>query len=102
MSQSKSKNDDSVTTDTLRDDVESLRADIRELANDARRYARQKVEGVTETVRESTGDAVERGRTVVGDEYEKALEYARRNPLAAVSFGVVVGVVLGAIFRGRS
>ncbi len=100
MNRTRSKNN-LVTSDNLRDDVESLREDVRELAGDARRYARQKVDGFTETVRESTGDVIDRGRAVVGDEYDRALDYVRRNPLAAVSFGVIVGMALGAIFRGH-
>lgn len=99
MNRSKAKNN-LITSDTLRDDVDTLRGDVRELAGDARRYARQKVDHLAETVRETTGDAIERGRSVVGDEYDRALDYVRRNPLAAVSFGVVVGMALGAIFRG--
>lgn len=98
----RTKKNSLVTPDNLRDDVESLRDDVRELAGDARRYARQKVNGLADTVRESTGDALDRSRAVVGDEYERALDYVRRNPLAAVSFGVIVGMALGAIFRGRN
>ncbi len=100
MNRSKTRNE-SITTDTLREDVGELREDVRELAHDARRYARQKVDDLAETVRGSTSDTLERGRAVVGDEYDRALDYVRRNPLAAVSFGVVLGMALGAILRGR-
>lgn len=100
MNRTKSKNH-VVSSDTIRDDVETLRGDVRELAGDARLYARQKVNGLTDSVRGTAHDAIDRGREAVGSEYDRALDYVRQNPLAAVSFGVVVGVALGALFRGR-
>ncbi len=98
MNRNKSKNS-GVTTDDLREDVEDLREDVRELAHDAGRYARQKVNHIADSVRESTGERLDRGRAVVTDEYDRAIEYVRRNPLAAVSIGVVLGMALSSLFR---
>lgn len=100
MTQAKSKNQNT-TTDTLREDVEALREDVAELALDARKYARQKFDGLSETVRETTGEALERSRHVVGNEYDRALDYARQNPLATLSIGLLAGFVFGTLSRGR-
>lgn len=100
MNRTKSKNN-GVTSDTLRHDVETLKGDVAELAEDARKYARQRVNGLTDTVKETATGAIERSRSVVGNEYDRALDFARQNPLASVSFGLVVGFALGTILRGR-
>ena len=100
ISRSKSKNH-GVTTDTLRGDVEALREDVTELATDTRRYARAKVNGLTESVRESAEEAIDHGRQLVGTEYERAIDYARRNPLATLSVGLLAGFLAGTLLRGR-
>lgn len=100
MSRTKSKNRNT-TADTLLKDVETLRDDVAELALDARKYARQKFSGLSESVRESTGEALERSRDVVGNECDRALDYARQNPLATLSFGLLAGFVFGALACGR-
>lgn len=101
VSRAKSKNHN-VTTDTLREDIEALRGDVAELATDTRRYAREKVHGLTDTVRETATDAIDRSRHVVGDEYDRAIDYARRNPLATLSVGLLAGFLAGTLLRGRS
>jgi len=99
-SRTKSKNH-GVTTDTLRSDVEALREDVAELATDTRRYARERVHGLTDTVRESAGEAIDHGRQLVGNEYERAIDYARQNPLATLSVGLLAGFLAGTLLRGR-
>ncbi len=88
---------------------------IRDFADDARRYMHESMDTVREktdqtiaAVREHSGEFVdstiegfERGKEVISDEYERAIHYIRKNPLTAVSIGVFAGVVLGAIFGGR-
>lgn len=99
-SRTKSRNH-SITTDTLREDIESLRSDVAELATDTRRYAREKVHGLTDTVRETAGEAIDHGRQLVGTEYERAIDYARQNPLATLSVGLLAGFLAGTLLRGR-
>lgn len=98
LSRAKTKNH-SVTTETLRDDLEALKEDVAELATDTRRYARAKVHGLSDTVRESANEAIDRSRHVVENEYERALGYARQNPLATLSVGLLAGFLAGTILR---
>jgi ElaB/YqjD/DUF883 family membrane-anchored ribosome-binding protein len=100
ISRAKSRNHN-VTTDTLREDLESLRGDVAELATDTRRYASEKVHGLTDSVKETANVALDRGRHVVGDEYDRALDYARQNPLATLSVGLLAGFLAGTLLRGR-
>jgi len=108
-----------LTTDTIRDDVRTLTDDARTLTSDARALAKQKVGQVAHDLRERADDTVEsvvgrshqaveiarekvdHGRLVVVEEYDRALEYVRKNPLTSMLIGVAVGAVVGSILLRR-
>lgn len=86
-----------ITGETLRDDIEALRGDVAELAVDVSRYASEKARAA----RGTASEVMERSRSAIELEWDRALDGVRQHPLASVSFGFAVGFALGSIACGR-